>query len=44
MYMLLPLLLLSDFPTVNAAQPNYGGGQSDGVVFKMNPTLSYDVI
>lgn len=29
-----------DFPVVNAAQPNYGGGQSDGVLFKMNPTLS----
>ena len=29
-----------DFPVVNAAQPTYGGGSTDGVVFKMNPTLS----
>ena len=29
-----------DFPVVNAVQPTYGGGQTDGVVFKMNPTLS----
>ncbi len=29
-----------DFPTVNAAQPTYGGGQTDGVVFKLNPSLS----
>ena len=29
-----------DFPTVNAAQSNFGGGQTDGVVFKMDPTLT----
>lgn len=30
----------NDFPTINAFQPIYGGGQSDAVVFKMNPNLS----
>ena len=29
-----------DFPVVNAAQPIFGGGQTDAVVFKMNPSLS----
>lgn len=30
----------ADFPTVNAAQPTFGGGQTDAVIFKMDPTLS----
>lgn len=29
-----------DFPIANAVQPIYGGGQTDGVAFKMNPALS----
>ncbi len=29
-----------DFPMINPAQATFGGGQSDGVVFKMNPTLT----
>lgn len=29
-----------DFPTVNPAQPIYGGGQTDAVAFKMPPNLS----
>jgi hypothetical protein len=28
----------SNFPVVNALQPNYGGGQSDAFVAKLNPT------
>ncbi len=30
----------SDINTVNAWQPNYGGGSQDGVVFKLNPQLT----
>jgi len=29
-----------DINTVNAWQPNYGGGSQDGVVFKLNPQLT----
>src|SRR5262249_41034576 len=29
-----------DFPVKNALQPNYGGGQSDAFVAKLNPTGS----